>query len=164
MKKHFYEHVTVSPRGVYRVTLDQVPEGFHVSESCPHWSAEHTYKELAPALDWAEHLAELHSHDAAEDERKEARNLEERRLAVLAMEFLARQINDEDVLEEWLMEGVADGDIPYGSTSAVSLEDTLDQYAADRETFSNIGACFLRCMARAKKSGGLYCGGVVSGD
>lgn len=38
----------------------------------------------------------------------------ERIKCVKAMEFLARQINDEEVFEEWLMDGVADGDIDVG--------------------------------------------------
>ena len=35
----------------------------------------------------------------------------ERAKMVKAMEFIARQINDENVFEGWLMEGVADEDI-----------------------------------------------------
>ena len=38
-------------------------------------------------------------------------NAIERVKMVKAMEFLARNINDEGVFEEWLIEGVADGDI-----------------------------------------------------
>lgn len=162
MQKHLYEHVTISPRGVYRVTLDQVPGGYHVAETCPHWSAEHTYKEQAPALDWAEHLAELHDHDAAEDERAEARNLEERRRAILAMEYLARQVNDETALESWLMDGVPDGDIPYMTTDPAQVPDLDD--LAEPETFAGLLDAFTWTMSRARKSGGLYCGGVCGGE
>lgn len=73
----------------------------------------------------------------------------ERIKAVRAMEFLARQINDEDVFERWLMYGVADGDT------------NLEYYTND-ETFSELMTTFLQCMSNAKKSGGLYCDGVLS--
>ena len=42
---------------------------------------------------------------------------EERVKMVKAMEFICRQINDEDVFMGWLMNGVADGDIEYGDLS-----------------------------------------------
>lgn len=95
--------------------------------------------------------------------RKEARarqDMEDRKKAVLAMEFLARQINDEAVFEGWLMTGVADGDIEYGSVDL----DQVDDYYTEPENFAELMDCFLRRMSAARKSGGLYCGGVVSGD
>ena len=42
-------------------------------------------------------------------------NKVERAKMIVAMEFIARQINDEDVFDRWLMCGVADGDIDYGN-------------------------------------------------
>ena len=38
---------------------------------------------------------------------------QERTRMVKAMEYICRQINDEDVFNGWLMGGVADGDIEY---------------------------------------------------
>lgn len=67
-------------------------------------------------------------------------NKQERVKMVKAMEYIARQINDEDVFEGWLVSGVEDGDIDYGD-----LMNT-----------------FLLCMKRAYKSGGLYCDCVAS--
>ena len=88
----------------------------------------------------------------------------ERIKAVKAMEFLARQINDEMVLEQWFMDGVADGDIPYGSLS-VEKED-FDEwgigYYFDDNRFAELMNTFLSCMKGAYKSGGLYCDNVVS--
>ena len=81
----------------------------------------------------------------------------ERAKMVLAMEFITRQINDEDVLDRWLMCGVPDGDIPYGSFDI----DDVDEYYLKDSNFENVMSCFLRCMNGAYKSGGLYCGGVV---
>ena len=84
----------------------------------------------------------------------------ERAKMVLAMEFIARQINDEDVLDRWLMCGVADGDIPY---SSMDIADVDEDYLDD-STFEDIMSCFLRCMKGAYNSGGLYCDDVVCKD
>ena len=82
----------------------------------------------------------------------------ERAKMISAMEFIARQVNDEAVFEGWLLSGVADGDIEYGH---LGDPDDLEYYMEDDE-FSELMALFLRLMGRAKKSGGLYCDGVVS--
>ena len=83
-----------------------------------------------------------------------------RRKMVLAMEYIARQINDEDVFEGWLMGGVADGDIPYASIDV----DDVDDYYIEDGNFKDLMSCFLRRMVGAWKSGGLYCDEVVSQD
>ena len=89
--------------------------------------------------------------------------LQDRVKMVKAMEFICRQINDEDVFYGWLMNGVADSDIKYGDFSVDNLEeDEATYYAEDDDTFADLMACFLRRMVRAKKSGGLYCDGVTS--
>lgn len=75
---------------------------------------------------------------------------------VRAMETLARCINDEEVFEGWLICGVADGDIDETTT-----DEELEFYIEDN-TFAELMETFLRVMARAKKSGGLYVDGVVS--
>ena len=81
-----------------------------------------------------------------------------------AMEFIARNINDETILNRWLSLGIADGDIEYGDLS-VGLDnaDKLKYYMED-EAFADMMHNFLWCMARAWKSGGLYCDGLVSKD
>lgn len=84
--------------------------------------------------------------------------IEERKMMVLAMEYIVRQVNNEDVLMPWLMGGVADGDIEYGCFDP----DAVDEYYTEEETFADLMYCFLRRMAQAKESGGLYCGKVVS--
>ena len=85
---------------------------------------------------------------------------------VKAMEFVCRQINDENVFDGWLMNGVADGDIPYGQLALPKPGcEELDEaywYAVDDKTFAELMGCFLRRMKRANESGGLYCGGVTS--
>lgn len=75
---------------------------------------------------------------------------------VRAMETLARSVNDEYIFEEWLISGVADGDI-----DATTEDEELEYYIED-ETFAELMGVFLHVMARAKKSGGLYVDGVVS--
>ena len=85
-------------------------------------------------------------------------NAIERKKMVLAMEFIARQINDEDVFMGWLMGGVPDGDIRYGEWDV----ETVDDYLIEDKTFKDLMACFLRRMRGASESGGLYCDKVVS--
>lgn len=85
----------------------------------------------------------------------------ERKKMVVAMEYIVRQINDEEIMMGWLMCGVADGDIRYGDLTTDSEE--LDYYVED-ETFSELMDCFMRRMVRAYKDGGLYCGDVLGGE
>lgn len=77
---------------------------------------------------------------------------------VKAMEFIARQINDEEVFWGWLMEGVADGDL---DATPSDVADSAEDYIEDRD-FADLMDTFLWCMSKAYKSGGLYCDGVVS--
>lgn len=85
--------------------------------------------------------------------------IENRKKIVLAMEMIARCVNDEDVFDYWLTSGVADGDIPIYSTN---IEDVDDYYVEDDQTFSDLMTTFLRLMVGAWKSGGLYEDNVVS--
>ena len=87
-------------------------------------------------------------------------NKEYRKKAVLAMEFLARGINDDEVFEGWLMGGVADGDIKNGEWDP----DVVDDYYIEDGTFIDLMRCILRRMTAAYKSGGLYIDKVCSGD
>ena len=80
---------------------------------------------------------------------------QERLKMVSAMEFIARQINDEEIFMEWLSIGVADGDIEYG-------ENCDDEYYIENDNFSDLMDTFLHTMFRAYKSGGLYCDNIVS--
>ena len=84
----------------------------------------------------------------------------DRKRMVKAMEFIARQVNDEGVLEGWLMCGVADEDIPYADFDPSTMDDD-DWYIQD-DNFKDVMDCFLRTMVRASLSGGLYCGDIVS--
>lgn len=81
----------------------------------------------------------------------------ERNKLVCAMEYVAQQINDEDILESWRVLGVADGDIAYGDMDA----DCEDYYKNDGY-FADLMDTFLWVMKKAYKSGGLYCDGTVS--
>ena len=85
---------------------------------------------------------------------------DERAKMVVCMEYIARQINNEDVLDTWLMCGVADEDIEYGNFDISKIDD----YYIDDTNFKNLMSTFLICMENAFKDGGLYCGGVVSRD
>lgn len=86
---------------------------------------------------------------------------QERILMVKAMEYIARQINAEDIFLPWLSVGVADGDIEYGDLSPDPGE---AEYYAEEDTFKELMDCFMRRMVLAYKDGGLYCGGVAGGE
>ena len=86
----------------------------------------------------------------------------ERIKLVKAMEFIARQVNDEEVFEEWLRNGVADGDIEYGDLG-IGVEDTTNlYYYLEDDTLADLMGLFLNLMKNARRSGGLYCDDVVS--
>lgn len=85
----------------------------------------------------------------------------DRKKMVLCMEYIARQLNDEDIFIAWLETGVADGDIPYGN---LDVENPNLDYYIDSDTFAELMQDFLRLMSIAyKKDSGLFCGNVVSG-
>lgn len=89
----------------------------------------------------------------------------ERKSIVLAMEEIARCINDESIFDRWLMVGVADGDVPPVTDDRDKLptiDDIDDGYVDDDEDFALLMKVFLDMMSSAAKSGGLYCDGVVS--
>ena len=89
-------------------------------------------------------------------------NTIERIKMIKAMEYIARQINDEDVFSGWLTEGVADGDIEDGDLTVGSDDaEELEYYLSD-DSFADIMDTFLWVMAKARKSGGLYCDKGVS--
>ena len=90
-------------------------------------------------------------------------NKQERTKMVKAMEYIARQINDEEVLMPWLQLGVADGDIEYRDLDPPpsDVADYAEDYIEDRD-FADLMDAFLWCMSKAYKSGGLYCDGIVS--
>lgn len=77
-------------------------------------------------------------------------NIKERAEVVKAMETLARCINDEEIFECWLIEGVADGETDF------------EDYYTEDEAFKDLMTLFLRLMAAARKSGGLYCDQICS--
>ena len=78
-------------------------------------------------------------------------NMRERITLVKAMEFVARQCNDEEVFLCWLEDGVADGDIPYGDTEYAQERDNVElyHYITD-EHFAVLMDDFLRLNARGK--------------
>lgn len=91
---------------------------------------------------------------------------QERKTMVFCMEFLCRNLNDEEDLFRWLTNGVADGDFSYCEmvdNPADSIE-SVDDYYIEDETFADLMNLFLRIMRQAanpKIGGGLYCDGIV---
>ena len=90
-------------------------------------------------------------------------NMEVRTKMVKAMEFLIRSLNAEDLMEDWLMVGVPDGDIEYGDLDVdeeAVAEDICN--VSEDEEFAALMGTFLATMSLAYTDGGLYCDGVVS--
>lgn len=73
----------------------------------------------------------------------------ERGKMVIAMETVARALNDEDVFEYWLTMGVADGDIDENTKPT---DDILDSYTDD-ESFRELMFTFAKLMKRATADG-----------
>ena len=88
-------------------------------------------------------------------------NTIERIKMVKAMEYIARQINDEEVFEGWLINGVADGDIEYGSLDVTDADMSELEYYIKDEDFADLMHTVLCLMKKAQRSGGLYCDGIV---
>lgn len=89
-------------------------------------------------------------------------NKTERVKMVKAMEFIARQINDENIFDIWLCAGVADGDIFYGDLSSDKASTDDLEYYIESDNFSELMGEFLYCMHRAYKTkSGLYCDEVM---
>lgn len=78
---------------------------------------------------------------------------------VRAMETMVRTINDETIIDSWLMVGVADGDI----TSETTNEEIEEMGYTDDTTFMELMTLFLKLMHRAGNDG-LYFDSIVSGS
>lgn len=86
-------------------------------------------------------------------------NAKERKTMVMCMEFIARNINDEEIFMAWLEEGVADGDIFYDEIID-NIEETrngVDEYYLEDDNFQYLMDTFMKLIRAAYKSGGLYC-------
>ncbi len=86
----------------------------------------------------------------------------ERISMVKAMEYIIRNLNDEELVNGWLASGVADGDIEYGDLQAATLidDESIDYYIED-DNFADLMYVFLSIMHVACKFGGLCCDGIV---
>jgi len=93
----------------------------------------------------------------------------ERMKMVKAMEFIARQVNNEGIFDAWLMDGVPDGSIEYGDLDVKDIDsyycggDGWNQDEADKH-FSELMDSFMWVMKEAWKDGGLYCSDVCGGE
>ena len=85
--------------------------------------------------------------------------MEHRAEVIKAMDLIVGCINNENLIDSWLMNGVADGDIP---NSAVPLSAIVDMGYCEDETFRDLMTLFLKLMRKAGKNGGLYVDGLVS--
>lgn len=74
---------------------------------------------------------------------------------ILAMERLVRCINNEEIIESWLMCGIPDGDITKYTI------DEVDDYFTEDKNLSDLITLFLKLMAKANKDGSLNIDGVI---
>lgn len=89
-------------------------------------------------------------------------NTTERIKMVKAMEFLCRNLNNEDHFMTWIQDGVADGDIEYGDLEVKEDDKENLEIYLDDESFADLMDTFLYIMHRAYHGGGLYCDNVIS--
>ena len=89
-------------------------------------------------------------------------NAIERIKMLKAMEFICRNLNDEDIFYDWLTCGIADGDIDYGDLAIMKDDPETLEYYLDDTAFADLMNTFIHLMKAACKSGGLYCDDVVS--
>ena len=131
----------------------------------PALSRKDNETEICPECGVVEALEDFASFVRENKKEKKQKNVSERIKMIKAMEFIARQINDEDIFETWLTYGIADGDINYGDLDVFdSDKEYLDYYYIEDDVFKDIMGVFLNIMKRAEKSGGLYCDNVVSSN
>ena len=77
---------------------------------------------------------------------------------VKAMEFIARHVNNEEIfIDDWLSNGVADGDIVYGDLSISDTDFEYDmQFYIKKEALKSLMSTFLQLMHDAYEDGGLF--------
>ena len=117
-----------------------------------------TQTDLYNEIDWLKANGALTVY--SEDAEPELPAIHTERIQLVrAMELLARAVNDETVFDLWLSLGVADGDIDENTP-----DEYIEDYCYNDVDFADLMDTFLKLMARANKSGGLYCDGITSGE
>lgn len=86
-------------------------------------------------------------------------NKDTRKKMLVAMDFIARQMNNEGYIDLWFMYGVPDGMLD-GSLD-INLIDDDDVMLYD-DNFAEMMEVFLKCMKKSFANGGLYCDGIIS--
>lgn len=74
---------------------------------------------------------------------------------ILAMERLVRCINNEEIIESWLMCGIPDGDIKNYT------RDEVDDYFIEDKNLKDLITLFLKLMTKANNDGSLNIDGVT---
>ena len=96
----------------------------------------------------------------------------ERKEMIVAMDAIMRALNDEEIFDQWLSIGVADGDIIHEEIQEKISETESDfVYYEDDENFADLMDTFLciiyyaishKHIIKEKRNGVLYCDGVIS--
>lgn len=81
---------------------------------------------------------------------------------IKAMEIVIRNLNNEDQIDRWLMNGIADGDLDSTTLELSQSEIENLEYYDDNDNFKFLMKLFTKIISAANKDGGLYNTGVVS--
>lgn len=72
---------------------------------------------------------------------------------IKAMEFIARNVADEEVFDYWLRNGVSDGEITYGDLSLNADDFENLNWWLDTDNFEDLCTEFLTLMKYAREDG-----------
>ena len=78
---------------------------------------------------------------------------------IRAMETIARNLNDEELVQYWLMLGVSDGDITDDTTDE-EIDDMYDDH--DLKEFMNVFFKLMKYATEGECSGTFYCNGFIN--
>lgn len=95
----------------------------------------------------------MHIRNTLKSEVKAMKKSEkiERQKMVIAMEYIAHHINNENIFDYWLAMGVPDGEIEYGDFDY----EKVDEFYIENDTYQELLNDFLYVMKNAYNSGGL---------
>ena len=85
-------------------------------------------------------------------------NIEDRRKMILCMEFIMRNLNDEELFYRWILAGIPDDEFKFGEFNP----EVVDDYYIDPENFKDFVRIFLDILKSTEEGNAIYCGAVLS--
>ena len=83
-------------------------------------------------------------------------NNHQRCMVIRAMETIIKTVNNTELITQWRVEAIADGDVRLDTS-----DDDMEYYIED-VAFAALMDTFLQVMYKAKADGGLYVDGIIS--